>query len=91
MSAQAEREAVGQGEALPDAFSDEACGSRHVSGDTGTALLLAALERGNLLRAMQRVRRNKGAAGVDGLDIDQTSRHLVLAWPGIRARLLAGT
>ncbi|MBA5608855.1 group II intron reverse transcriptase/maturase, partial [Duganella sp. FT3S] len=41
--------------------------------------------------AMQRVRRNKGAAGVDGLDIDQTSRHLVLAWPGIRARLLAGT
>jgi RNA-directed DNA polymerase len=37
------------------------------------------------------VRANKGAAGVDGLDIDQTARHLVTAWPGIRERLLAGT
>jgi RNA-directed DNA polymerase len=36
------------------------------------------------------VRANKGAAGVDGLDIDQTARHLVRAWPMIRAQLLAG-
>ncbi|RZF28086.1 group II intron reverse transcriptase/maturase, partial [Paraburkholderia sp. UYCP14C] len=33
----------------------------------------------------------KGAAGVDGLDIDQTSRHLVTAWPAIREQLLKGT
>lgn len=30
------------------------------------------------------VRVNKGAAGVDGLDINQTSRHLATAWPGIK-------
>jgi group II intron reverse transcriptase/maturase len=37
------------------------------------------------------VRANKGAAGVDGRDIDQTARHLATAWPGIRERLLKGT
>ena len=34
---------------------------------------------------------NKGAAGVDGLDIDQTARHLATQWPVIRQQLLAGT
>lgn len=91
MPASAGREAVGQGEALLDAFSDEAGGPRHDPGNAGTALLNAALRRENLLQAFKRVRRNKGAAGVDGLDIDQTSRHLVTAWPDIRERLLAGT
>jgi RNA-directed DNA polymerase len=37
------------------------------------------------------VRANKGAAGVDGLGIDQTARHLITAWPAIREQLLAGT
>lgn len=91
MSASAEREAVGQGEALFDASSDEASCPRHATGDTGTALLAAALTTENLRRAFKRVRANKGAAGVDGLDIDQTSRYLVTAWPGIREQLLSGT
>jgi RNA-directed DNA polymerase len=38
--------------------------------------LQAALTRENLLQAFKRVRANKGAADVDGLDIDQTARHL---------------
>ena len=54
-------------------------------------MLEAALTRENLQRALKRVRANKGAAGVDGLDIDQTARHLVTAWPGIRERVLSGT
>ncbi|HLY90534.1 MAG TPA: group II intron reverse transcriptase/maturase [Acetobacteraceae bacterium] len=40
---------------------------------------------------MKQVRANKGAAGVDGLDIDQTSRMLRTEWPAIRERLLEGT
>jgi RNA-directed DNA polymerase len=37
------------------------------------------------------VRANKGAAGVDGLDIDQTAERLRTAWPAIREQLLSGT
>ena len=91
MPANAGREAVGQGEAMPDAFSDEAFCPRHATGSTGSALLQAALTTENLRRAFKRVRANKGAAGVDGLDIDQTSRLLATEWPHIRARLLTGT
>lgn len=53
-------------------------------------MLHAALTRENLRRAFKRVRANKGAAGVDGLDIDQTARHLSTAWPAIREQLLQG-
>ena len=51
---------------------------------------MAALTRENLQRAMKRVRANKGAAGVDGLDIDQTAA-IATAWPVIREQLLSGT
>ena len=91
MPAKAGREAVGQGEALPDAFSDEAFCPRHATGGTGSALLQVALTTENLRRAFKRVRSNKGAAGVDGLDINQTARHLATAWPSIREQLLTGT
>ena len=91
MPANAGREAVGQGEAMPDVFSDEAFCPRHATGDTGSALLQAALTTENLRRAFKRVRANKGAAGVDGLDINQTSRLLATEWPHIREQLLAGT
>lgn len=49
------------------------------------------MARENLQRAWKRVRANKGAAGVDGLDIDQTAVWLRTAWPDIRDRLMAGT
>ena len=59
--------------------------------DTGPGLLTAVLARENLLRAMKRVRANRGAAGVDGLDIDQTATLLRTRWPAIRDSLLKGT
>lgn len=55
------------------------------------ALLAAALTRENLQQAFKRVRANKGAAGVDGLDIDQTARQLVTTWPTLREQQLRGT
>jgi RNA-directed DNA polymerase len=91
MPAQAGRFGVGQGEAVPDLDSDEARRPRHDPGSTGPGLLVAALARENLQRAWKRVRANKGAAGVDGLDIDQTAAHLRTAWPVIREELLSGT
>ncbi|MGF6470509.1 RNA-directed DNA polymerase [Paraburkholderia youngii] len=91
MPVQTGRAEEARGEAARASVSDEAWCPRHESGDTGASLLMAALTRENLKRAFKRVRANKGAAGVDGLDIDQTSRHLVTAWPAIREQLLNGT
>lgn len=91
MPARAGRTGVAHGEAVGEPVSDEACGPRCVTKDTGSALLTAALTRENLQSAFKRVRANKGAAGVDGLDIDQTARHLQTAWPVIREQVLAGT
>ena len=90
MPARAGRAVAARGEAAREAVSDEACGSRHETMSTGSALLHAALTRENLRQALKRVRANKGAPGVDGLDIDQTARHLVTAWPAIREQLLSG-
>ena len=42
-------------------------------------------------QAWKRVRANKGAAGIDGLDIDQTAERLRTQWPVIREQLLSGT
>jgi len=94
MPAQAGRAGEARGEAASEPASDEAGGPRREPNDTGNphaALLHAAFTRENLQRAFKRVRANKGAAGVDGLDIDQTARYLVTAWPGIREQLLSGT
>jgi RNA-directed DNA polymerase len=91
MPVQTGRAGVACGEAARVPVSDEACCPRHESGNTGSVLLEAALTRENLKQALKRVRSNKGAAGVDGLDIDQTARHLVTAWPAIREQLLKGT
>src|SRR5690606_25657729 len=91
MGAPAQRTGVALGEAACDPVSEETGSPRHGNEDTGSALLQAALTRENLKQALKRVRANKGAAGVDGLDIDQTARQLVTAWPAIREALLAGS
>jgi len=70
---------------------DEADRPHWEPNDTGPGLLLAVLARENLQRALKRVRANKGAAGVDGLDIDQTAVLLRTQWPVIRDSLLKGT
>ena len=70
---------------------DEAKLPPRAPNDTGPGLLAAVLARENLLRAIKRVRANNGAAGVDGLDIDQTAAMLRTEWPAIRDRLLKGT
>ena len=90
-SVQAERAGVVHGEAVRDRVSDEAGDPRHDTESIGPVLLQAVLARENLQQAWKRVKANKGVAGVDGLDIEQTRQHLVTAWPKIREHVLQGT
>ena len=53
-------------------------------------LMEQVCERENLKRALARVKRNKGSAGVDGMTVVQLSGYLKVHWPAIRERLLAG-
>lgn len=92
------RAGVASGEAGRVPVSDEACGPLREHRGTGSArskagagtLLEAALTRENLQRAWKRVKANKGAAGVDGLDIEQTAELLRTSWPRTRQALLEG-
>lgn len=45
----------------------------------------------NCERALQAVTRNKGAAGIDRMGVEELEEHLQRHWPKIRAKLLAGT
>jgi len=98
MPGQPGRMCVAHGEAVRDLISDEAGGPPREHPDTGSAspssspggLLAAVLTRHNLQLAWKRVKANKGAAGVDGLDIEQTARMLRTSWPDIRQALLQG-
>ena len=56
----------------------------------GGGLLDVVCERGNLWLAYDRVMKNKGAAGVDGIGIAEFKDHLKQHWPTIKANLLAG-
>ena len=91
MSGKPGRDGAVTGETRREASSDEAGCPRHDPSHMGSGLLQEALTRENLQLALKRVRSNKGAAGVDGLGIDETVEHLKTAWPVIRAQLLAGT
>ena len=98
MPGQPGRVCVAHGEAVRDRISDEAGGPPREHPDTGSAtpptgpggLLAAMLTRQNLQLAWKRVKANKGAAGVDGLDIEQTVQTLRTSWPDIRQALLQG-
>ena len=55
------------------------------------ALLETVLDRSNMRRACDRVVRNKGAAGVDGLGVSELGDLLRQHWPTIKAKLLEGS
>lgn len=75
--------------AAPGASRDPSQKAKPVAEDQ--QLIEELIERENLNRAWKQVRRNRGAPGVDGRDMEQTRSHLNGHWPEIREHLLAGT
>ena len=77
---------------LPFKYEDDAFSSavepEHPVGSE--QLLERVLSRDNLLEALKRVERNKGAAGIDGMSTKQLRAYLKKHWPQIKQQLLCG-
>jgi len=54
-------------------------------------LLEQVLSRDNLLQALDRVKANRGAPGIDGMTTRQLPEYLKEHWPAIRESLTSGT
>ena len=66
-------------------------GSKEQTGPKPPDLIERMLERGNLLKALQAVEANRGAAGVDGMEVEQLRRHLREHWAEIKEQILKGS
>ena len=60
------------------------------SGPIVLALMEEVVRRENLVKALKRVRANRGSPGVDGMTVDQLPGYLKENWPRIREQLLSG-
>lgn len=91
-SRQLELPLEGRGEAPRAERSGQASTATTGNEGSGTSSLLEeALRRPNMQRALQRVRKNKGSAGIDGMTVRELTGWLVEHWPRTREQLLAGT
>jgi RNA-directed DNA polymerase len=54
-------------------------------------LIERMVERDNMVKALNRVKQNKGAAGIDGMTVDELPGYLQSNWHLIKEQLLKGT
>ena len=66
-------------------------GGKEQTGPKQPDLIERMLERGNMLKALQAVEANRGAAGVDGMEVGQLRGYLREHWVEIREQILSGT
>lgn len=62
----------------------------HNGENTEAVTIESVLQAENLKAAWRTVETNRGAAGVDGMDVKQTREHLRVHWDGIAGKLMAG-
>lgn len=92
MSRQLELPLAPTGEAVVGSRSGEAAAAKSEKRRSGTSgLMERVVDRANMQAALKRVRRNKGAAGVDRMSVEALPEYLKAHWPKIRQRLLDGT
>lgn len=83
---------AGGGTAEGSGPARQACaGPTAPAGDEALRLMEKAVSRENLLVAYQRVVRNAGSPGVDGMTVEALLAYCRQHWPAIRQRLLDGT
>jgi RNA-directed DNA polymerase len=58
---------------------------------SSATLMEEVCERSNLVKALKRVKANKGSPGMDGMTVQELPDFLKAHWPEIRARLFGGT
>jgi RNA-directed DNA polymerase len=84
-----------KGEALSDAAQETetraATGAPESRAVNLGPLMEAIVDRDNMKKALARVKRNKGAQGVDGMTVRDLTSHLKNHWPLIRDQLVSGT
>ena len=61
------------------------------SGSEHRLLMERVVARENAVKALRRVRRNKGSPGIDGMRVEELEPYLHQHWQAIREQLLAGT
>jgi RNA-directed DNA polymerase len=72
--------------------SGEAPTATNGDGSSGTDHLMEeVVERGNMKKALKRVRQNKGSPGVDGMTVDELPAYLAANWETVRVKLLDGS
>ena len=54
-------------------------------------MMEAVVERSNMIRALRRVERNAGSAGVDGVEVGELRGNIKAHWPEIKEKLLEGS
>lgn len=74
-----------------DAGASNVTARQEPSSPEGEALMEAVVARGNMERAYTRVMQNKGAAGVDGMRVEELKPYLHEQWGKIKEELLEGS
>jgi RNA-directed DNA polymerase len=83
---------VGDGIAESTGLARQTCaGPTEEDGTEASLLMDEVVSRENLLLAYRRVKRNKGAPGVDAMTVDDLMPYCREHWSGIREQLLGGT
>lgn len=91
-SGQLELALEARGEAPEGQRSGEARSATHGDGRSEMDHLMEeVVRRRNVLKALRRVRQNKGSPGVDGMTVDELPKYLMEHWKEIRSALLTGT
>jgi len=74
-----------------DAGASNVTAGGETQGPEEWALMEAVVARENMVRAYARVMQNKGAAGVDGMEVGELKPYLRDHWEGIKKELLEGS